>query len=94
MADAKAPKAKVKRSSAQKRNLQSQRRRIANRSFRSEVLTAIRGVEKALSQKESTEILKDKLSGIYKLVDKGVKKGVYKQNKAARVKSRLALKVS
>lgn len=81
---------KVKRPSALKRDLQNQKRRLRNRSHRSEVLTAIRALSASLTKNESAETAKEKLNLIYSLMDKGVKKGVFKANKAARTKSRLA----
>ncbi len=80
----------VKRPSALKRDMQNEKQRLRNRSFRAEVLTSIRGLQNSISQKEPAEVLKTKLNEIYSLVDKGVKRGVYKPNKAARTKSRLA----
>jgi small subunit ribosomal protein S20 len=81
---------KTKRPSAQKRNLQSEKRRLSNRSFRSSVNTAIRSLEGALAQKEEVEKIKLRLNEIYSIVDKGVKRGVFKSQKAARTKSRLS----
>ncbi len=92
MAEEKAEKktaAKTRKPSALKRDLQSEKRRLANRSFRASVLTSIRSLEQSLNQKEPSETIKAKLSAIYSLMDKGVKKGVYKPQKAARTKSRL-----
>lgn len=95
MADEKAPKdkkkdAKTKRPSALKRDLQSEKRRLNNRSFRSSVLTAIRSLEGALAKKEDSEKIQSQLRDIYSIVDKGVKRGVFKPQKAARTKSRLS----
>lgn len=84
----------AKRPSALKRDLQSEKRRLANRSFRASVLTAVRLLETALSKKESEEDIKTKLQQIYSLMDKGVKKGVFKSNKAARTKSRLSSRLA
>lgn len=78
-----------KRPSALKRNLQSQKRRQRNRSLQASILTAIRGFESSLAQKQAPEAVKEKLNLVYSLVDKAVKKGVYKPQKAARTKSRL-----
>lgn len=92
MAEKKAGKkaaAKVKRPSALKRDLQNEKRRLRNRSYRASVLTSIRSLEKSLTDKESEEIVKTKLNTIYSLMDKGVKRGVFKLQKAARTKSRL-----
>lgn len=90
----KKPEAKVKKPSALKRDLQSEKKRLRNRSYRASVLTTIRSFESSLSQKESPEIIKTKLNSIYSIMDKGVKRGVYKLQKAARTKARLAARVS
>jgi small subunit ribosomal protein S20 len=92
MADDKAGKkteAKAKKPSALKRNLQSEKRRDRNKSYRASVLTSVRSLESSINQKESPEAIKAKLNAIYSLMDKGVKRGVYKPQKAARTKSRL-----
>lgn len=85
---------KTKRPSALKRDLQNEKSRLRNRSFRASVLTAIRGLNDSISQKESLEAVKTKLDAIYSMMDKGVKKGVYKSQKAARTKSRLAIRIA
>jgi small subunit ribosomal protein S20 len=85
---------KVKRPSALKRDLQSEKRRLANRSFRSSVQTAVRKFETALSEKQDKSSIKEKLDGIYSIVDKGVKRGIFKPQKAARTKSRLSARLS
>jgi small subunit ribosomal protein S20 len=85
-------KKKEKRPSALKRDLQSERRRLRNRSFRSSVNTAIRSLEKTLSEKEGAEKVQAKLQEIYSIVDKGVKRGIFKAQKGARTKSRLTLR--
>lgn len=82
--------AKTKRPSALKRNLQSEKRRLNNRSFRSSVSTAIRSLEGALAKKEEPAKIKLQLQEIYSIVDKGVKRGIFKSQKAARTKSRLS----
>lgn len=81
--------AKQKRPSALKRDMQSEKRRLANRSYRAKVLTAIRSFDQSLEQKEDAEAVQSKLNLVFSLMDKGVKKGVYKTSKAARTKSRL-----
>lgn len=94
MADAADKKeTKKRRPSALKRDLQNEKRRLRNRSHKSEVLTAIRNVTASLSKKETAEQTQEKLSTLYSLMDKGVKKGVFKANKAARTKSRIAARV-
>jgi small subunit ribosomal protein S20 len=84
---------KTRRPSALKRDLQNEKRRLRNRSYRSTVQTAIRTLDASLTQKEPSEAVKSKLNAIYSLMDKGVKKGVFKPQKAARTKSRLASRV-
>lgn len=82
---------KVKRPSALKRDLQNERRRLSNRSFRSSVSTAVRSLRDAVAEKEASALIEQQLKKIYSLVDKGVKKGIFKPRKGARTKSRLAL---
>ncbi|MCC6127740.1 MAG: 30S ribosomal protein S20 [Chlamydiae bacterium] len=94
MAEEKAKTQKIKRPSAKKRNIQSEKNRLRNRSHRSSVLTAVRSFEASLTQKESAEAVKEKLSQIYSLMDQGVKKGIYKVNKAARTKARLTARTA
>jgi len=94
MADEKEKKkAKEKRPTALKRDLQSEKRRLANRSYKAEVNTAIRILKESVSKKDQTAS-KAHLSAVFSLMDKGVKTGVFKLNKASRTKSRLALEAS
>jgi len=79
---------KQRRPSALKRNIQSLKRNARNRSFKAKVSTAIRALQESVSQKDAAGV-KTKLNSIYSLMDKGVKKKIYKLNKANRVKSRL-----
>jgi small subunit ribosomal protein S20 len=81
-------KAKLKKPTALKRDLQSKKRNLNNHSFKAKVNSAVRSLHETISRKD-TAALKTKLSGVYSLMDKGVKKGVFKMNKASRVKSRL-----
>ncbi len=83
-------KTKARKPSALKRNLQSEKRNLRNRSYRASVLTSIRLLESSLNQKEAPEAVKKKLNQIYSMMDKGVKRGVFKKQKAARTKSRLS----
>jgi small subunit ribosomal protein S20 len=80
--------AKVKKPTALKRDIQAKKRNVSNRSFKSKVTTAVRALNESLTQKDATAA-KLKLNDVYSLMDKGVKKGIYKSNKADRVKSRL-----
>ncbi len=101
MAEEKAPAAgkkkaegKTRKPSALKRDLQNEKRRLRNRSYRASVLTSIRSFETSLNQKEAPEMIKTKLNALYSIMDKGVKRGVYTPQKAARTKSRLTARCS
>ena len=83
-------KKKTRRPSALKRDVQNLARNLRNRSFKAKLGTAVRSLKESASQKDA-EAVKNKLGDVYSLVDKGVKKGIYKLNKANRVKSRLTL---
>ncbi len=85
--------AKTKRPSAQKRALQNEKRRLSNRSYRAKVLTAIRGFEQALATKEEASSVQSKLNDVFSLMDRGVKTGVFKVNKASRTKARLSARI-
>ena len=92
MADEKS-KAKTKRPTAKKRDIQNEKKALLNKSFKSKVKTAIRSFEQSISKKE-TDSLKEQLSNIYSLVDKGVKKNLFKPNKASHMKSKLQKKAT
>lgn len=79
---------KQRKPSALKRDAQSLQRNVRNRSFKAKVTTAVRSFQESVTQKD-VPAAKTKLNDIYSLMDKGVKKGIYKLNKANRVKSRL-----
>ena len=79
-------------SSAKKRDLQSAKKRVANRGFKAEVRTAIRSFEATLAGSD-TAAMKKQLDNVYSLMDKGVKTGRFKVNKAARTKARLSSRV-
>ncbi|MBA3815850.1 MAG: 30S ribosomal protein S20 [Parachlamydiaceae bacterium] len=82
-------KAKVKLPTPLKRDLQNEKRRLRNKAFKSTVRTAVRQFEEALPKGEAASI-KEHLDNVYSMMDKGVKRGIYKLNKASRTKSRLA----
>lgn len=85
--------AKQKRPTALKRDLQNEKRRLHNREFRSRVNTAVRSYERALTAGDQLAV-KEKLSCVYSLMDKGVKTGVVKANRASRVKARLCVRAT
>lgn len=77
-------------SSAAKRILQSEKRRLRNRSFQSKIKTLLKDIQACKTKEE----LPSKLSHLYSLMDKGVKKGIVTRNKAARVKSKYSHKAA
>lgn len=83
------PTGKVKRPTAKKRDIQSERKRLHNKAFRSKVLSATRSFESSLKQGQA-DAMKQTLSTLFSLLDKGVKTGIYKINKASRDKARLS----
>jgi len=92
MADAKEGK-KVKRPTALKRDIRAEKMRLINKSFKSNVRTTMRSFEEALKSQDKTRI-QEALNSVYSVMDKGVKRGVYKINKASRLKERANQKVS
>lgn len=88
MADKTKEEKKQRKPSALKRDLQGAERNLRNRSFKSKVSTALRALKESVAQKDLAGS-KEKLNNVFSLMDKGVKKGVYKLNKASRVKARL-----
>ena len=80
---------KIKRPTAIKRDLQSKKRRLNNKVYKSRVRTSIRALQEAVAKGDQA-VVTEKLNEAYSVLDKCVKKGVYKINKASRTKSRLA----
>lgn len=80
---------KVKRPTAQKRDLQNEKRRLRNKTYKSHVRTAIRALTDCIEKGDAAEI-SVKLNKTYSVLDKCVQKGIFKRNKASRTKSRLA----
>jgi small subunit ribosomal protein S20 len=89
MATEKAKKALVKTPTAIKREVQNEKGRIRNKAFRSQVSTAIK-----LCREADSSAVQTSLSVVYSLMDKGVKKGIFKKNKADRFKSRMTRRVT
>lgn len=80
---------KVKRPTAQKRDLQNEKRRLNNKTYKSRVRTAVRAFQDSVTKGDQT-VTTEKLNEAYSLLDKCAKKGIYKLNKVSRTKSRLA----
>ncbi|MBS0621582.1 MAG: 30S ribosomal protein S20 [Verrucomicrobia bacterium] len=91
MAEEKAKK--TKRPTALKRVLTSEKRRVLNKSFRSEVRTTLRDLETELKKGKSEELTR-LLNEAYAVLDKSAKRGVFKLNKVSRMKARYAIAVS
>jgi small subunit ribosomal protein S20 len=85
--------AKVKQPTAKKRAFQDVERNMRNRVYKSRVRTALRHFESTL-EAGAAESSQEALNAVFSLMDKGVKKGIFKQNKASRVKSRLSSKLA
>jgi small subunit ribosomal protein S20 len=73
--------------SQKKRNRQNEKRRMRNKSIKSDLKTSIRRVERAAEAGEPTDEL---LKTAQKKIDTAAAKGVLHPNAAARRKSRLA----
>ena len=79
--------------SAKKRVISSVKKRGFNLARKKKMKELTKGLVKLVSKNE-TETAESKLSEAYKAIDKATKKGVLKENTAARRKSRLAKLVS
>lgn len=77
----------------QKRNIQNQKRRLANVSFRSSLKTAIKKVEVSIKNGEKEAAIAN-LNYAFKKLDKSVSKGIHHKNYANRQKARLSKKVN
>lgn len=93
MAEKNETKSQPKRKTALKRDIQNVKKRLENRIFKSQVRTAMRRFEEAVAKNEAGQV-QETLASVYSLMDKGVKKGVFKINKASRTKSRLTAKAA
>lgn len=80
---------KKKMPTALKRDKQNEKRRIRNKAIKSRIRTSMKSLITAIDSKEGVA---EKLSNLYSLMDKGVKKGIVKKNKANRIKSRYRIK--
>lgn len=85
-------KPKIKRPTALKRDLRNEKHRIINKSFKSHARTTMRTFDEALESKDK-ERIQAALNNIFSVVDRGVKRGIYKPNKAARIKARTTQKI-
>lgn len=79
--------------SAKKRHRQSEKLNLLNASFKSKLRTHRRKLLHAIGDEKRDEA-QNLLRSLVSLYDKGVKKGMYKANTAARQKSRLTKRVN
>ncbi|KPK33133.1 MAG: 30S ribosomal protein S20 [Chlamydiae bacterium SM23_39] len=87
---AKEEKKKIKKPTAKKRLIQSKKKCLINRSFKSKTKTAIKKFKKFILEKDKDRS-KNALKKIFSLLDKGVKKNIFKKNRAARIKSKITI---
>jgi small subunit ribosomal protein S20 len=78
---------KVKKPSRLKRLLQSQVNRERNKAYAQKTKTAIKKLESAVAE-GSKETAQEQLNAVFSVLDKAVKKGMLKLNKASRDKAR------
>ena len=84
---------KTRRPTAQKRDIQSKKRRMINKGVMSEVRTGVRDFHECVEKGDASSV-KEKLDTAYSLLDKAAKRGVIKSNTASRTKSRLAARAA
>jgi len=89
----KAAEGKVRIPTAKKRDKQNEKARLRNRSFKAKVKTALRTFDDAVTKGDKA-VMQKSLSEVFSLMDKGVKTGCFKLNKASRTKSRLTSKLA
>ncbi len=87
MADEK--KKKVKFPTALKRRKQDEKKSMCNKIVKSKIHTA----RVKFEEEKESENKKTLLKTLFSLIDKAAKRGVFKRNKADRIKSRLHAKV-
>lgn len=77
---------------AQKANRRSERKRVFNIRRKSAMKDADKAIEKAIVGKDA-EKAKELLPTAYKAIDKAAKRGIIKDNTAARKKSKLSARI-
>jgi len=79
--------------SSKKSILTSEKKRVANASFKTSLKTAMKNVEIAVENKDKAAAA-EALSLAYKKLDKSIVKGIHQRNFASREKSRLSARVN
>lgn len=85
-------KAKQKRPTAQKREIQNEKKRMRNRAYKAKAATAIRYLQSYIQTGKQQEAQVG-LDSLYSIMDKGIKTGIFKKNQANRMKARMAKKL-
>ena len=86
-------KKQVKRPTAEKRMIQNAKQALINKIFKTKAKSTIRIFEEAVAKKD-TAALPEKLKAVFSVLDKGVKRNIYKLNKASRLKARFSAKAA
>ncbi|MEZ5315213.1 MAG: 30S ribosomal protein S20 [Chlamydiales bacterium] len=84
---------KTKLPTPKKRDIRNNKQRLINKIFKSKVRTTMQSFEKALQEGNKSKI-QISLNLVYSMMDRGVKRGIFKKNKAARLKSHAIRKSS
>ncbi|MBN4067083.1 30S ribosomal protein S20 [Simkania negevensis] len=84
---------RTKRPTALKRDSRNEKHRIINKAFKSRVRTAVRSFESILKGSDKA-LVQEKLNEVYSLLDQGAKRGMFKKNKASRLKSRFCARAA
>jgi small subunit ribosomal protein S20 len=92
-AQGKQEKGPTKQPSAKKRQLQSEKRRIANKSVRSRFKTKVKVFQETVTTQPKAK-REENVQELYSMADKAAKKHIFSKNKASRIKSRLAKKLN
>jgi len=79
--------------SAEKRALQSEKRRLRNKAVKSRIKSTVKGFETAIEAKDLDEARKQMVTAV-RVLDKAASKGVIHPNAADRRKSRLMNKLN
>lgn len=82
-----------KRPSAEKRVITSKKRCLINQSFKSKAKTVMKKFDILLKSGDK-EAIAAGLQAVYSITDKAVKRGIFKLNKASRIKSRATIKAN
>lgn len=78
---------KQKRPTALKRKIQSDKKYLQNKAFKSQIRTSLKKL-KSYAEAGNQEQFPAQLSTVTSLLDKAIKKGIFKKNKVDRLKSK------